>query len=440
MSDDNDESVPGADDDGWGDAGEAAETPEPEAPPTPVDPANLEERVAALREKRESAKVVVQESATAATESEPPAAVQTYPETPSVQTYPETPSVQTYPETPVQQTYSPTTASSEYPVAEPVASDDAPPWTPDSQELPPPPSDLLAASKVLAEKENEPSARKRRKLEKRKERDPRTQLTRRQQLTLIGGAALFILASVGAVLGWMNNQRYYLVCGTRSITAEQGSFWPWGRARLPGEAFGAIEGDHPCTGLEFDNRSELEEAFLDALIEQATRLLTSGDPDKVASAEQQLVQALLLSRDPERGKKRAMAERLQGDVSYWRGAAEIQNALEVLSSSAGYFEEAATKRPRHSNDASAWAEHARYIGSEIDKGPKSLRKDESPKEEPHFQGLTPPPPVAEDPKPDDPPAVNTSKVAEPPVDAGMAQEPPPPPPADAGLPKGGVLL
>jgi hypothetical protein len=304
---------------------------------------------------------------------------------------------------------------------------------------------MVAAAGVLAEKEKQPAAQKRRKREKSKEKDPKTQLTRRQQWFLVGGSALLVLTAVCAVLGWLNNKNYYFVCGTRSITAEQGSFWPYGRSPLPGEAFKPIVGDFPCESRHFDKRDELEKAFLAALIDQATRLLASGDPEHVSTAEQELQQVLLLSRNPERAEERDMAERLQGDVSYWRGAAEIQSALETLRTSAEFFDEAATRRPRHSSDASAWAEHARFIGSEIDKGPRSLRKDESPKEQPHFQGLSSPDAAAKPAKPTkaDPsltPNTDTAvQVPELPIDAGVDAAPPPPR-SDAALPTGGVLL
>lgn len=425
MSNDKDSKEPGPDDDGWGDAGNEGATPDPEVTPPDaewVDPANLEERVAALRERRDqptAPKVVV----------EPP---------------PETNELAGNTTGPILTLGATTEVGGDAATA--ITDDDAPQWSPDDQELPPPSSDMLAAAGVLAQKEDEPAAKKRRKLKKRKEKDPRTQLTRRQQLVLVGGAALLVATAACAVLGWLNNQRYYLVCGTRSITAEQGSFWPWGQDSLGGEAFKAIEGDHPCTSREFDNRNDLEEAFLVALIEQATRLLASGDADHVTAAKQELQQALLLSRDPERGKQRAMVERLQGDVAYWRGAAEIQRALKILSTGASYFEDAATRRPRHSNDANAWAEHARFIGSEIDKGPKPLRKDESPKEEPHFQGLSEPDaetPAAADPSTEPPaatPAEGSESGVDAPIDAGVAPTQPEPSAADAALPKGGVLL
>jgi hypothetical protein len=300
---------------------------------------------------------------------------------------------------------------------------------------------MLATAGALAAMEDQPAAKKRRKREKRLKKDPKTQLTRRQQFFLVGGAALLVISAVCAVLGWLNSKNYYLVCGKRSITAEQGSFWPYGRSPLPGEAFKAIAGTHECASRHFESRDELERAFLTALIEQATRLLTSGDAEQVAAAEQELQQALLLSRDPERGEERAMAERLQGDVAYWRGAAEIQGALETLRNSAEYFEEAATRRPRHSNDANAWAEHARFIGSEIDKGPRTLRKDESAKEEPHFQGLSNPDnPVETTPDPPEPLTPTTPvEPAAVPIDAGVDAKPPEVP-ADAKLPTGGVLL
>lgn len=305
---------------------------------------------------------------------------------------------------------------------------------------------MIAAAGVLAKKETQPAAQKRRKREKSKEKNPRTQLTRRQQWFLVGGSALLVLTAVCAVLGWLNNKNYYFVCGTRNISAEQGSFWPYGRSPLPGEAFQPIVGDFPCESRHFEKREELEKAFLAALIQQATRLLASGDPEHVSTAEQELQQALLLSRNPERAEERAMAERLQGDVSYWRGAAEIQAALETLRTSAGFFEEAASRRPRHSSDANAWAEHARFISSEIDKGPRTLRKDESPKEQPLFQGLSTPDTAANPTRADQGHAPNAAtrtdaavQIMELPMDAGVDAALSPPR-SDAALPTGGVLL
>ncbi len=311
---------------------------------------------------------------------------------------------------------------------------------------------MVATTDALAEMEEPPAVKKRRKREKRQEKDPTTKLTRRQQFFFIGSAVLLVLSAVIAILGWRNSKHFYLVCSQSTITAQQGSFWPYGRDQLPGDAFDAIEGTHPCTSQHYEKRADLEEAFLAALIEQATRLLKNGDAEHVASAEKQLQQALLLSRNPERGEAREMAERLQGDVSYWRGAAEIAKVLQTLGTSASFFEEAATKRPRHSNDANAWAEHARFIGSEIDKGPRELRKDESPQEEPHFRGLSDPTedeggdqdpagdddePEGDDDEPEDPEEADAAPAVTP-IDAGTPDSATPIP--DAALPTGGVLL
>ena len=163
-------------------------------------------------------------------------------------------------------------------------------------------------------------------------------------------------------------------------------------------------------------------------------------------AEQQLEQALLLTRDPTRSEERAEVLRLQGDVSYWRAAAEMERALEILRSSARLFEEAASKRPKHSTDASPWAEHALFISSEIDKGPRSLRKDDSPKEKPHFQGLSQEakpgvtPTVTPLPEPGEEPEAAAAPVPDAGVPSSGQVPTEPAPVPDAALPQGGVLL
>jgi hypothetical protein len=418
----NDKSEP-TEDDGWGEAAEAVpsttETPEPRTDKEWADAANLEKRAAALRDTREQTPVSIYVSSeggeAAAGGSEAPPSLP-----PKPRPEPD----------------------------EPVLDEDAPQWTAaEDAALPAPSSDMLAAAGVIAQKDFDEVAKvgKKKKLKRGNERPPKgkgggggggARLTTRQQRFLIGGVALLLIAAVCAVLGWFNSQNYYLTCGTNSIIASQGRFWPWGQSPLQGPAFVAIHvpSDVLCTDQHFDSRAELEQAFLDALLKQSTALLTSGDAAHVSTAEEQLEQALLLTRAPERSTERALVQRLQGDVAYWRGAEQIQQASELLKTAAGYFDEAASRRPRHSSDANAWAEHARFIQSEIDKGPRSLRKDEAPREQPHFKGLSP---VAQ---PDRTTA--TDAIAEEALDAGVQTEPPDAaqPPADAALPRGGVLL
>jgi hypothetical protein len=470
MSNDKDSKDPGPEDDGWGAAaseGEAASEAQAPAADVSFDPVGVEDRVAALRANRsqadESAGDVESKAETSATKPS------TAPEQPTSSHSEPTKSVQeplaAQPTKPVQEPLAAqptTTTPSQTPASTPAASatplaaqtipsgaapalapsgvDDAPQWSKSDSSGPTNSSDM----QVLAALDEQPAAKKRRKRAKRLKKDPKTQLTRRQQFFLIGGAAALVVAVVCAVLGWLNSQNYYLVCGTQSITAEQGSFWPYGRSALSGEEFKGIVGDHPCTSRQFESREELERAFLAELIGHATQLLspTKVAPEQVLAAEQELGQALLLSRDPERGEERAMAERLKGDVSYWKGAAEIQGALETLRKSATLFEEAATRLPRHSRDSSEWAEHARFIASEIDKGPRALRKDESAKEEPHFQGLGNPdgPVKPTEPTEQEPDTQVTPEAPiELPADAGVDAAPPEVP-ADASLPTGGVLL
>ena len=277
---------------------------------------------------------------------------------------------------------------------EKVSDDDAPQWGSDDSDTGAPPSDMLAASGVHQDADGE--AKPKRKKPKR-QGEP---LTPKQKAFLVGGGLLFVILATSAVLGYFNSKRYYLVCSTKTITAQKGRFWPWGRHRIAGPAFKALKvpSDVLCKTREYESHAEVKSAFLEALLEQSTKLLTQGEDAAVTTAEAQLEQALLLTRDPSLSSERELVLRLQGDVSYWRAAADVKSAIDLLNAAATRFEDAASKRPRHSTDAASWAEHARYIGEELPKGPRNLRKDDAPKDTPEFTGLettTPvPPPTA----------------------------------------------
>tara|TARA_R110002073_G_scaffold225022_8_gene385453 strand:- start:2281 stop:3678 length:1398 start_codon:yes stop_codon:yes gene_type:complete len=465
MSDD-DKKPDDSDDDGWGEAADGAqEHLAPKADPKSFsdwqDPVKIGEKVAALRAggKQTPASTVERREATAPTvddggvEPEKRAADKkdVVPEVVSTPTTAPQASAQSEGDDGMAPLAS-TLANSKEAAPEPSTSvddEDAPQWSAPSpaknptetMAVPAPSSDMLAVADVIAKKKSDPKAKKRKEPV---ERNTSSGLTRKQLIRLIAGAVLLVITGVGAILGWLNSQNYYLVCGTKNIRAEQGRFWPTGQNPLPGPAFRPISvpSDALCQSTSFDSRAELELAFLDALLKQSTKLLTSGGSEQVSVAEAQLDQALLLTREPERAEQRELAERLQGDVSYWRGAAEIQRAAEVLQVGASNFEEAAGKRPRHSSDAQAWAEHARFIAEEIDKGPRSLRADEAPKEKPHFGGLTAPIVAPITPGKTQPESSGPGPEASP-IDAGVPTAAPADadvPPIDAALPRGGVLL
>ena len=267
-----------------------------------------------------------------------------------------------------------------------------------------------------------------------KRRSPR--LSGKQRAILVAAALATILIGVGGILSWLNSQHYYFVCGTKNITAEKGRTWPWGQRTLEGPRWRPIPIGDECVEHSVDSAEELEALFLDTLLRRASELLTRDDPDSILEAEKELEQATLLTRSPQRRARRKEVDRLQGDVQYWRAAGEIEAAIQKLADAGKRFDDAAARRPRHKNDASSWAEHARAMSDEIRMGPKELR-DETPVRadgRPHFTGTEP---GSEPPR----------KAPTNPGDAGPdPQQPSPaapdagPPPPDAGLPRGGVLL
>jgi hypothetical protein len=373
------------DDDGWGDASEL-EKPAPDVA-VEEDPTNLDEKVARLHRETGTHLVPAQPAAPQAGGEAPASTV-------------------------------------------PASNDDAPQWEPEPVDLPPPSSDMLAAAgihKTSTSSDDQPVA------------SERSRLTTKQLAFLIGAGVLMVIIAAIAIAGWFNHQNYYLVCGTDAIRAQQGDFWPWGQSDLEGERFRPIPvpGEVLCEDIHFGSEEELEEAFLAALLDRTTAMLTSGDAETVDRAEKQIEQLFLLTRTEEHRAQRQKAQRLQGDVSYWRGYAAVEQAKKLLLESAKQFEDAATRRPRHSTDAHTWSKYARKIGEELGAGPSELRdKPESrptyePVESPIHEGQSP----IEEPKtPAGSDAGTAFPATAPPADAS------PPPPPDAGLPKGGVLL
>jgi len=246
-------------------------------------------------------------------------------------------------------------------------------------------------------------------------------------------------------LGRANSERFLITCSADHIDAEQGrAFPPWGSHPISGPEWRpiALPANAECKPRETDDDAELAKWYLELLVDRASTTLTSralleqipkaGVGGAAASTNPldlvaaQLEQALLLARAPERRDQRKDIERLQGDVEYWRAAARARDAAAALAEAAKQFDEAAAKRPRHVDDASAWATFSRKVADELHAGPNG-----APAAAP-LPGALPAEPHA--------PA---------PMGAALPVEPPPAPgsdanataaPPDAGIPSGGVLL
>ena len=243
----------------------------------------------------------------------------------------------------------------------------------------------------------------------------------------VGLIAIGVVAAIGigtlVLLGRANSQRYAITCETKEIVAEQGrGFPPWGTRPLGGDEWKpiAIEAGTECNARSTDDADELAKWYLDALVAQASALLSAREVTKIDLAAQQLDQALLLARSPDRRDERKDIERLQGDVAYWRAAAKRRDAEAALAESATQYDAAAAKRPRHVNDAAAWASYVRKLADELKGGPNGASQTQAA------------PPVTQQGEP---------RIAAPPGVALPIEPPPPAAPApDAGVATGGVLL
>lgn len=244
---------------------------------------------------------------------------------------------------------------------------------------------------------------------------------------------LGLVIATFVLLGHANSQRYVVACATDHVTAEQGrGFPPWGTKPLIGPEWKAIglPPNAECTPRETDNVGELEKWYLDLLLDRASTTLTSrtlldpvptGKANPLDLAAEQLNQALLLSRSPERRDQRKEVERLLGDVQYWRASLRLRDAASALGEAAKQFDAAAAQRPRHVTDAAEWAAFLRRLVDELHAGPSGVASVLAPSQPPSEHPSAP---------------LGTAMPVEP---DGSASEPAAPPP-DAGLPTGGVLL
>ena len=293
-----------------------------------------------------------------------------------------------------------------------------------------------------------PKRRRQAKLEREADEDE-PPATRRGRRTMTIAALSIITGLIIATfvfLGRANSQRYEITCATDHISAEHGrGFPPWGTQPLTGPEWKpiALPPNAECKPRETENPAELEGWYLDLLIDRASTTLTTpnlidaaGSGAAVAGrpganpldlVADQLEQALLLSRSPDRRDQRKEVERLLGDVQYWRASLRLRDASAALVDASRQFEQAAKQRPRHVTDAAAWASFLKKLADDLRAGPNGVPAAAS----------TSPVPSGGD-HASAPQGTALPVEPTPPEPSGSDTSPPATP--DAGVPSGGVLL
>jgi hypothetical protein len=243
--------------------------------------------------------------------------------------------------------------------------------------LPPAYSDTdlhTAVAETPADASGEPPPPKKRRRKRDDDDGDDTAEPRGSRTILIVGLSIVFGLTVAtlALLGRANAGRYVIACSSDKIVAEQGRiFPPWGSRPIGGDEWKpiTIPANAECKPRETDDLDTLAKWYLDELVDQASTLLTAHEVTKVDVAAEQLNQALLLARAPERREQRKDIERLLGDVEYWRASAKLRDAATSLADAAKQFDAAAQQRPRHVSDASAWASYIRKLVDELHTGP-----------------------------------------------------------------------
>lgn len=258
----------------------------------------------------------------------------------------------------------------------------------------------------------------------------RRRLSTRGRVIAVGLALFVALLGAGGFLSWLNSRHYYVACTDKSIRAERGRLWPWGRAPLEGDKWRPIPVADECREREVSGPEELEAALLSEIQTRADAILSKQPPEDLDGATKLLDQGLLLSRSPAQRDARKAIKRLQADVEYWRARGEVDAAIASLKDARDKLDAASAKQLRHVADAGTWVAFLDGLIERAKAGPGGEVANESGETE------TPGPP---DSGAGPEPRGETSKA--PPAtapdlpDAGTSAPPP-----DAPLPRGGVLL
>jgi hypothetical protein len=281
----------------------------------------------------------------------------------------------------------------------------------------------VAATPAPGAPPGEPPQKKRRRMRDLDDDEPKP--SGGKTLIIVALSIIFGLSiATFALLGRANATRYLITCSSDKIVAEQGRiFPPWGSRPMGGDEWKpiAIPPNAECKPRETDDQEELAKWYLVELVDQASTQLTAREVTKVDVAAEQLNQALLLARTPDRREQRKDIERLLGDVEYWRASAKLRDAATSLADAAKQFDAAAQQRPRHVSDASAWASYIRKLVDELRAGPSGGAPSINPSQ-------TSPE------RPSSPPGTAL------PVEGSGSNEAPAIQAPDAGVPTGGVLL
>lgn len=206
-------------------------------------------------------------------------------------------------------------------------------------------------------------------------------------LAIIAIAIVVALIITVSLLGRENAEWFFVECTANTISPEQGrSFPPWGSKPMQGAEWKPITlpPNAECKPRKTDNRSELAGWYLELLVDRASSTLTrknlldavpgagSTKANPLDVAAEQLNQALLLSRAPDRRDQRKEVERLLGDVQYWRATLRLRDASAALADAARQFETASAQRPRHVTDAAAWSTFLQRILGDLRAGPSGV--------------------------------------------------------------------
>lgn len=185
--------------------------------------------------------------------------------------------------------------------------------------------------------------------------------------------------SISVGLSYFNSKRYYLICGDSVLAPARGRYFMWGHATLEGKKWKGVplQPNAQCTPMEFPSKESMEQVFTEKLIGAISSELSPGPPKDLPALEEAITQALLLTRTEGRAELRILTERLQGDVEFFYGKAELAKAKAAAEAAKMRFRQAQKKQPRHQKDAQKWQRYSEKIDAELVRGPSSAEKGDS---------------------------------------------------------------
>ena len=160
--------------------------------------------------------------------------------------------------------------------------------------------------------------------------------------------AVFILVAllVLSYFSWQNSRRYFVDCDNTTVSAEKGSFWPYGVRLLDKEhmpSFEFADGFH-CENIETTKKEVAVKNYLSLLTRESKHRLSLPENSDIKSADKLISQGMGLSKtEKEYAKELTEFEQLHDDACLKMADIHYAEAMQSLKHSKARLDKISNK-------------------------------------------------------------------------------------------------